>query len=97
MMIDFIRGGLIHFSNGGHSPCGSAPMPKGTPLQIFLWYGIEPEPFVFPEPCPICTPIRDRYFKFLKNGGSMSGWDIRPNEDREDASAYKARSEDAGG
>ncbi len=82
---DFITDGLFHWRMNGEAPCGAVPYPelgKGTTL-----FGWRPPTFVFPEPCPICTPTKEKYFKLLRNGGSMSGWDIRPNEDRDEVDA----------
>jgi hypothetical protein len=94
-MREFITEGMNHWQRNGESPCGAVPYPElGEGTTLFGW---SPPRFVFPQDCPICIPTRTSYFKLLRNGGSMSGWDIRPNEDREDASAYKAGSEDAGG
>lgn len=80
-MREFIRDKMIHWQLNGDAPCGAVPYPvlgKGTTL-----FGWRPPPTpLFPENCPICIPTRTAYFKLLRNGGSMSGWDIKPNEDR---------------
>jgi hypothetical protein len=30
-------------------------------------------------PCEVCAEKRTAYLALLRNGGSMQGWDIRPN------------------
>jgi hypothetical protein len=86
-MRDFKRGGRFHWSLNGHAPCGAFRLPTAdeglvTRDEERRLAGREP---MFATPCDVCTPVREAYFKFLRNGGSMQGWDICPNPDREDA------------
>lgn len=79
-MREFVRDGLIHWQHSGSSPCGAVPYPKlGEGTTLFGW---RPPVCVFPQNCPICIPTKEKYFKLLRNGGSMQWWDIKPNEDR---------------
>lgn len=88
-MIEFIRGGLMHWMLDGETPCGALPRDEYAERADFLrGVGQSPAQEVeFPwesKMCPICIPTRVKYQKFIRNGGVMRGWDIRPNEDRSD-------------
>lgn len=73
-MIEFIRGGLMHWMLDGETPCGALPRDEYAERADFL-RGVGPNPaqeVEFPwesKMCPICIPTRVKYQKFIKNGG----------------------------
>ena len=87
VMRDFLRGGLLHWERHGESPCGARPVETA---KTNMWHAaleaverrLPPERIHDITDCPVCIPAKCAYFKLLRNGGTMQGWDIRPNADR---------------
>ena len=90
VMRDFLGSGFLHWQLNGETPCGAR---LAETVKTNMWHAALTalgyrEPAPLPEPfdqildCPICIPTKRAYLKMLRNGGTMQGWRIRPNEDR---------------